>query len=794
MTRRGRWVALGTAAVAALLLGRVAVGILADRWWAAALDPAYAGPVTRLHLLRTGIEAAAIGLGAAWFTSHLLLVVRAVHRVEIPRYLGNLEFRETVRRRTLVVLAAGLGLLLGLLAGYGASGAWQALALWLAGGVRYGLAEPVLGQDLGAYVANLPALAWLQAFAVRLTLLGLATTAVAYALVGAIRWDGRLAVSDHARRHLAVLLVLLALALGWGHLLDPAGWLAAPDGAGAGLSTWRLVDVGSSAMIGVALGTAAVSAAWAWSVRPLLVGASWVVFTVASLAVRGALPAATDPGPPLVDAATRRGLDVVAWGLRDLERPALPAAAERPGLWHPAAVARAVSGEGSDPAAVTAGVTGGAGSPRPVWFAVRRADSVAMLVAMADDRVAAGGGAVSYRWGDSLAYPGVAAWSPAGDVHPGAWGVARDEASGVPLGGFLRRLSLAWALQQPDLLRGTEFARWHRTPSERLGTLVPWVIWDQPVTTVVEGEAWWVSAGLLPLPSFAGTTRAPVAGGEAGGVEHALTGLVRARDGRTRVFLAAGAGPVALRLARMSAPMVGPAESLPPVFRASVPYPPGLFEAQALAVSRGPWGAGRLTAPALSGVTLVRDAHGRPFPSAAFEDSTGRRIAALLLGLMEEGGARPVLLRTGGDGLPSPAALVARWSRFPVWEQLRDSAAGAGARVEPGPVRYQFRGTELTAWQAHFAAGPGQRPVLLWVSVAAGGRLGAGRGLEDAWRNLGGLDAPLPPGLGGTRLDEARRWLARADSALRAGDWAAFGRAFEALRATLGSAPADSGR
>jgi hypothetical protein len=114
--------------------------------------------------------------------------------------------------------------------------------------------------------------------------------------------------------------------------------------------------------------------------------------------------------------------------------------------------------------------------------------------------------------------------------------------------------------------------------------------------------------------------------------------------------------------------------------------------------------------------------------------------------------------------------------------------------VEAGPVRYQFRGAELTAWQAQFAAGPGQRPSLLWVSVAAGARLGAGRTLEEAWRNLGGLDAPLPPGLGGTRLDEARRWLARADSALRAGDWAAFGRAFEALRATLGSAPADSGR
>ncbi len=794
MTRRGRWVALGAAAVAALLAGRVAVGILADRWWAEALDPAFAGPVTRFHLIRAGIEGAAIGLGALWFTLHFLLVVRAVHRVEIPRYLGNLEFRETVRRRTLVGLAASVGLLLGLLTGYGASGSWQPIALWLAGGVRFGIADPVLGRDLGTYVVDLPAQAWLQAFAVRLGVLGFATTALAYTLVGAVRWDGRLAVSDHARRHLAVLLVLLALALGWGHILDPARWLAAPDGADAGLSTWRLTDIGSSAMIGVALGTAVVSAAWAWSARPLLVGASWVVFTLASLAVRAVLPAAADPGPPLVDAATRRGLDVVAWGLPDLERPALPAAPERPGFWHPAAVAGAVGGRGNDPASVSPGVAGGPGSPRPVWFAVRSTDSAPALVALADDRVAAGGGPLSYRRGDTLAYPGVSPWARAGDVHPGAWGVVRDAVSGVPLGGVPRRVVLAWALQHPGLLRGSGHVRWHRTPTERLGALAPWVAWDRPVPIEVGGETWWVSAGLVALPSFAGTTRAPVLDGDGGGVEYALVGLVRARDGQSRIFLAPGAGPVAERLARLSEPLVGPADSLPPAFRSALPYPPGLFEAQAIAVARGPWSAGRLTAPGISGVTVVRDAQGRPFPTAAFEDSTGRQVRSLLLGVMEDGGARPVLLRSGDAGLPSPSALVARWSRFPVWEQLRDSAAGAGARIEAGPVRYQFRGTELTAWQAQFAIGPGRRPALVWVSVATGSRLGAGRDLAEAWRNLGGLDAPLPPGLGGTRLDEARRWLARADSALRAGDWAAFGRAFEALRSTLGASPADSGR
>jgi hypothetical protein len=53
--------------------------------------------------------------------------------------------------------------------------------------------------------------------------------------------------------------------------------------------------------------------------------------------------------------------------------------------------------------------------------------------------------------------------------------------------------------------------------------------------------------------------------------------------------------------------------------------------------------------------------------------------------------------------------------------------------------------------------------------------------------NLRGSGAPLPPGFGPTTpLEEARRWMLRADSALHAGDWEGFGRAFGALREALG--------
>jgi hypothetical protein len=82
---------------------------------------------------------------------------------------------------------------------------------------------------------------------------------------------------------------------------------------------------------------------------------------------------------------------------------------------------------------------------------------------------------------------------------------------------------------------------------------------------------------------------------------------------------------------------------------------------------------------------------------------------------------------------------------------------------------------------------------LSWVSVAAtGDRLGAGRTLREAWSNLLGASVPsIARSAQATRLDEARRWLARADSALRNGDWAVFGQAWRGLRDALGL-PADT--
>ena len=94
--RRGLLVAL-LAAVLLLFAGRWAASFLADGWWAAQFSPSARTFLSGIRLLRLTIDAAAVVLAAGWFIGHLIVVVRAVGSVQIPRHVANLEFREAVR-------------------------------------------------------------------------------------------------------------------------------------------------------------------------------------------------------------------------------------------------------------------------------------------------------------------------------------------------------------------------------------------------------------------------------------------------------------------------------------------------------------------------------------------------------------------------------------------------------------------------------------------------------------------------------------------------------------------------
>jgi hypothetical protein len=227
-----------------------------------------------------------------------------------------------------------------------------------------------------------------------------------------------------------------------------------------------------------------------------------------------------------------------------------------------------------------------------------------------------------------------------------------------------------------------------------------------------------------------------------------------------------------------------------------VSYPVELFRVQARQLEQGQWKAG-----SLGGGQPLADPADVPltdqgwtddtatiFRLAAYERQTERRLDAVLWAGGPGGVDALRLLRLDTTSVvPSRAALEARWNRFASYDALSDSIGDDGGKLEDGPVRLDVRPSGVVAYQSHIAWSRSGAAVA-WISVAAGERLGAGRTLREAWSNLLGASAPSIPGSAqATRLDEARRWLERADSALRTGDWTSFGRAWTGLRDALGA-------
>jgi hypothetical protein len=814
MSRRSRRLTIALAAVVILLFaGRWASGMLADRWWAAELSPAAAGFLTDWHILRLILDLTGVLIAGAWFIGHLLLVYRAVGSVQVRRNVANLEFREALTPGALLGIVVGAGALLGLLVGAGSSGWWEAVAVgWH--GVTYGIADPLLQHDVGVYVASLPL--WRAAHGFFLFLVVLATGVVfgLYLLVGAIRWmDGRPAINNHARSHLGWLLTALALALLWGYLLEPfelVAGLAGPVDA----ASWRATTLVAPLLAGVALATAGLSAAWALRPRHALAAAGWIVLASASVVGHWMVPPAmAGEGEPAAPARVVERLDRLAYRLEALEEtsaasPGEPAPPRVPSLWNPAMAARLVAGDSVDVLAVEPALVTAQGRRRPVWLTARLLPGGRSgVVAIADDRVSPAGEALFYRPGDSLPRPGPApllelsesAFRPKAPGHR-----MSTDGIGVRVAGWPRRLVLAWALQAGGLLGplppGTR-VDWALSPDQRLGRLLPFVEWDAPVPRLIDGELVWLADGYLTAPAFPLARRITWRGDQVGALQAGYLGVVEAATGSTRIFLRPGADALAESWAGVSRGVVEPAAAIPePVLRAA-PYPRELFRVQARQIEQGPWKPGALggrpaadpTAPPRENLGWSPDTTG-PLLLAAYERASERRLTAVLLGRRQEGQDVLTLVRLDSvDALPSRSALESRWSRFASFDALSDSIREDGGTLEQGPVRLELEPGAPVAYKVYYTQrGPG-RLAVAWVSVAtASERMGAGRTLAEAWHNLLGATVPRMPGSAqSSRLEEARQWLERADSALRAADWSAFGRAWQGLRRALG-VPSDT--
>ena len=816
MSRRGRRLTAALAGLVALLfVGRWTTVLLADRWWGAELSPSAAGFLTDWHVLRLTLELAGCLIASAWFIGHLLLVYRAVGTVQIRRNVANLEFREALTPSTLLTVAIASGALFGLLVGVGASGWWREVALaWQ--GVSYRVSDPLLGRDLGFYVAQLPVWQVAHGFLLLLVLLALTGVTALYLMVGAIRWIERQpAINDHARAHIGWLLAALAIALAWGYLLEPyeviAGSVDLLDEP-----SWRTGQIVSPVLAGVALAAGAVSALWATRPRHTLALASWIMLGSASVVGHWLLPSMLGGSAArMVEPRAMEQLERMAYGLEGLRDSPLepigqPMPPAVPSLWNPEIVARALPSDSTRLLSIDPALLARQGRRRPAWLVVRsEPGGRVVLSAVSDNRVSRSGEPLFHRLSDTLFHtnPVSLLELPADLLQPDApdYRIRQGDAPGVPVNSWVRRVVLAWALQAGELL-GTvppgSRIDWRLSPEDRLERLAPFADWSAPTARLINGQLIWLLDGYLASGTFPLTGRVTWRDHRVGSVRAAFLGTVNAETGETRVFLQPGTDALAETWAVLSHGVVEPGSTIPEGVIRAAPYPAELFRIQAQELEHTPWNAGSLEGaagraaaePPAPQVGWGTDTSG-PQLVSTFEAPGERRLSAVLVGSRDDGRTHLQLVRLDSTTtLPLRAVLGNRWANFPSYDALHDSIAEDGKTLEPGPVRVDIGPGGLVAYQAHYASRPPGGMVLVWVSVAARDRLGAGRTLQEAWSNLLGTTVPAPPGTAQSgRLEEAKRWLELADSALKIGDWSEFGRAWSTLRSVLGL-PLDSAR
>jgi hypothetical protein len=394
--------------------------------------------------------------------------------------------------------------------------------------------------------------------------------------------------------------------------------------------------------------------------------------------------------------------------------------------------------------------------------------------------------------------------------------------SGLLLGGLLRRLLLAWALQSPPLLdRRTSVSDrlliWRDVP-DRLARLYPFATFDPPRPVLADGRLVWLADGYLASARFPLADHVTWNGDEVNFLRAPYVATVDAVSGVTRLYLRPPDLNFAARIAAGTGAQALPSDSLSGDLRRHLGYPERLFLAQAemLARHRGdagisvrPWalawpeGAGpRDAAAAAPRPSLALLSIGGEPPQLwrllPFADAAGDGLVGFVAGTARADGTLSLrLIRLTGPAFPTLVAAEGRISQSPAVAGAVAEAAGPAGNVRRGGVvAIPVAGT-VAYTQFLYASQHRQDDPMLprGVAVLAAGRVGVGGDAASAVRALAAAGAS-PAGEAGTSISlaEARAAFRALDSAAHRGDWVQFGRAYEALRRALNASGAAARR
>lgn len=796
--RRWLLILLAGAAVT-LLIGRGVAQVYTDYLWYASLG---AADVWRAKYWSLVLLRAICGAVATLFVfANLYAVRQSVVSLVLPRRIGNLDIGEEVPRRQLTGTAAILSLLIGITLSWSQRDWSSFLAARI--GQPFGESDPYFAADLGFFVYRLPFELSLFTWTMTVVLIVIGLVVLLYALTPSLRWEqGGLYVSGYVRRHLAMLAGVLLLVLAWHYRLEMytiMGDGSAVDGAFAYVD--HRVGIPASLLLSLVTLGAGLTVLWAgWTGQMRLAFAALTGVIVAALAARQLAPfiarrAIANRDPAVRERpyeATRAGYTRRAFAVDRVVAPdsglafaTLTDATPFVPVWDDGALRRA-----SDRALPGSGVgwsVGDSGIVAAVPTLVA-GGSVAMYVASTVEEN--GTPARSIRADARAELPPaliVADSTARSAVIPDSSGHIAAPSLLTPTARFTHALSMqdfrVWfgtlPSPAPKLLA-------RRTVRERVRALAPFFAQGTTVTPIWLADSLVWSVELYSASrTYPLSRRVVVAGAERSYFQHAATALVNATTGRT-VFIADSLpDPVATTwMARFPRLFARPT-SLPLAVRRQMPPARESARAQASAFARfgtrGESDVARHLPDDEGPDSALADT---PPPVLAFPSLGTTGVVLPLLDRSER--LRGLFIALGGPAHRSvwmPATESA-----PVWsealDRLRAADTMSASMLVRGYVRAVPVGGQIMLSQPRYDWRGGGAPRLLYVTVLSGDSVAAARTLLQ----LAGPSQQIAPVTTDfrTRVKELYDEMRRASSR---GDWAAYGRAFDALGALLHERP-----
>ena len=230
MSRRRRfWFLAAIGAALALIIGRIAAGLFVRYEWYDALG---ARDIWLTHLgnelLLRGVTAV---VGTLFALLNLYAVRLSIASVVLPRRMGDLEIGEELPARYLnagvVILAVIVGLVLAVIPEHD----WTSLVL-ARHGVPFGEGEAYFEHDLGFFVYWLPfeVDCWIRALWALAVVTSVVIVLYFFFTPGLKYEKAKLTMSQHVRRHVAILALCAFGTLAWSYRLDMYGTLTAGSG------------------------------------------------------------------------------------------------------------------------------------------------------------------------------------------------------------------------------------------------------------------------------------------------------------------------------------------------------------------------------------------------------------------------------------------------------------------------------------------------------------------------------------------------------------------------------------